>query len=264
VPIEPEKRASVAASIARSVFHLAHRPANRFIGADDHVVPPKERSYHARMAEEMEALGFSRLAFFTQRDPERAAADRSVHAVYLDADGAVFAVVAYLQPKARIGLLSQLRLWLQGRLPRPKHFLEFGTRLADGSAFGTSNSGGGNPFSAPANHDDLQMPKDTEPVVQLATHRRRVAARLAEMPATAPKILKSVDDYLRHGEVEREERSRYRREIDYVTDEELRGLCKEHYDELHELIRAELRRLDAESGTTTGTPKQAHDGAERP
>jgi hypothetical protein len=236
--MSPNSPEAAAIQIAKSIYSLARRKRIVPSPTGEGTLSARDRKYQARMREFLSAQGFSALGYFEYEGD----ADSRPFAVYCEASGQIGAIVTVMQARIRASWWVKLLVFLRGKNPKPVFYFALGTRFADGADIETSNGSSANIFTTPPQYDLICMPKDTDPGVQLATHRKRVAARLRSVPAPAVEV-RDTEAFLRLCEVGRLEREAYRRSIDYVTEDELRALCRDHYEVIAPLIRTELSRL---------------------
>ena len=237
---------AAAARIAKSIYSLARRKRIVPSPGGESRLSARDRKYQNRMREFLRAEGFHALGYFEHEGAEE---DSRPFAVYRDPTGHITALVTVMQARIPANWWVKLLVFLRGKSPKPSFYFALGTRFADGTDIETSNGSAANVFTQPPKYDLVCMPKDTDPRAQLASHRRRLAARLGA--ASAPPVeVKDAESFLRLCEVSRLEREAYRRSIDYVTEDELRALCPAHYELLAPLIRAELSRLAAAVSVT--------------
>jgi hypothetical protein len=237
-----------ARNIALKIYRLAHQPHARLAPIPPTALPWRDRVPIDRAAAALAGLGFRDFGCLRVEAGAGEASDGLRYRLLTTPDGGIRAMLAVVRAQRQSGRLLHLWLVLRGRWPKARLFIEFTTTLDNGSVIDTSNSGQRNPFTSPPDCDTLHMPSDTALSVQLATHRRRVADALARNAGSRVVNVTDLATYERVRDDERERRNRYRQSIDYVTDEELRALAKEHYAQIRDGVRAELARLHENGG----------------
>src|SRR5437868_5165205 len=136
-----------AAKIARLIHDLAHRDPTDLVqlAGDALQLRRRDRRFHARIRAQLSAEGFQEIGWFHSRGDEGA----PVQALYSDASGQIAACVSVIQAKLKLSLRERLLLWAQGKLPKARFYLAFGTRFSDDWNVETSNGGDGNVFTQP-------------------------------------------------------------------------------------------------------------------
>lgn len=248
---------AAARRVALKIFRLAHQPPARYVPIPLAAMPWRDRPFLKRTAAALVALGFRDIGCMRMETGAGQAGDGLRYRLLATAQGDIRATVAVVRARRESALLLYLWLKLRRRLPKPRPFVEFTTTLDTGAVIDTSNSGDRNPFTPPPDYATVRMPADTPLPVQLATHRRHVAALLRAHPGSAAVDVVDMQSYERVRELERVRRNRYRQSIGYVTDDELRGLAREHHADIRDGVRTELARLARENDAQGRAPEPA-------
>jgi hypothetical protein len=110
--------------------------------------------------------------------------------------------------------------------------------LADGSIVRTNDLGTANPFEQPPQIMQVSLPPGTDAGTLVAVH----GERLAEL-VSPPVRLPDLDAFFGAQEHERVNKREFRRSHGWVSETELRGMLGASFDDLADLVRAELARL---------------------
>jgi hypothetical protein len=199
--------------------------------------------FYAKQTEALREVGFSFIADYEITNLQGTSnMRRTFIRVLSDVSDAIAVGIYFVRPKFP-GLFNWLMSAKMRQLARGRGTVEFCTEFSDGVTLMTNNQGEENPFTEPPEVSSERMSAETDATQLLARHRERVRVYETENPGDTRIAIRSLQDVaemeMRHWEAKR----RYRRRIGNVTDGELRGLLREHYDALAEPVRAELNRL---------------------
>jgi hypothetical protein len=200
-------------------------------------------AFYARHTEELRAVGFSFVGDYEITNLRGSSnMRRTFIRVLSDATDAIAVGLYFVRPKFP-GAFNWLFSTKLRALARGRGTVEFCTEFSDGVTLMTNNQGGENPFSEPPEVTSARLPVDTAWQQLLARHRARIDEYQAMHDGVTRLTIRSLHDVaameMRHWEAKR----RYRRLVGSVTDTELRGMLREHYEVLAEPVRAELNRL---------------------
>jgi len=180
--------ARLALQTQQTLFHGSHA----FAPADPAAFRRLDASFYAGLRETLEREGFRFLGdvedlTITQQSP----AMRTFIRVTSGDRGEVMASFYHVRPTGMVALLQAV-----GLVPRRIQILDLETELSDGSWLITVNSQGVDTTPAELPISCERLPLRTPALDQLARHRERVRAALAERPELRPRTVHSMNEAL--------------------------------------------------------------------
>ena len=236
---------SAASTIASDLFVNANQPPPHFVATISENFAAAARRHCERAQAQLEPHGYYCHGDFEPVHLETRSGAPILMRLFTGDDYSTMAAIYRLEPK-RPPFFSWLAMVLTGRWKKPS-LIHFETELSDGRFVITSNSAGISRFEDGAAVIRQELPNNSSPEMVLRAHRRKLLSTLNETPGLAVVKVPTTEALSASQNRLRLVKNKYRRDIGYVTEAELREILGSSYNKLADLVRAKLQTLH-ESG----------------
>jgi tetratricopeptide (TPR) repeat protein len=240
----PEDMAAV--SIAWQIRQMAEEPVPDYVPAEAKGFPGHQRAWAKTCDRKLARLGFEKLGDYDPVHLQASLARKQMLSLYTRGDGRIVAAAFSVRPKWP-GFIAWAILTVTRKF-RTAQVVEFETAFTDDTVISTSNAGGANPYEQGPHFLAEKLPAGTKPEQLLAIHERRVSEYLASHPRAVPRELRTLHEVSEQQAMQTAAKNAYRRSIGYVSEQELRSLMGDQYDEYAPRVREKLRLMAAEVG----------------
>jgi tetratricopeptide (TPR) repeat protein len=242
VPDSPEEMAAV--SIAWQIRQMAQEAEPNYVPTDPKEYPSHQRAFAASSEKKLRKLGFTKLGDYDPVHLSLTLAKKQMLSIYVREDGHVTAAVYSIKPKWP-GFLGWLLMLVKGQY-RTANVVELETAFSDGTVLSTNNAGGINPYGQGPHFLQEKLARGMAPAILLERHEARVKMHAASHPRQSIRLLQSIEDVSAQQALQVVAKNAYRRSIGFVSDDELRAMMGEQYDQFAPKVREKLRLMAAE------------------
>ncbi len=187
--------------------------------------PHCDRAFYEVTQQHLQAHGYRFLAdLVCNRTKLNFPLRPSFYRVLLSRDGAHMVTIMDCEVRGLRKVLVRLFQHLAGAQTERSGFkrISFGTALSDDTFIATANNyEWGGLFHGVEGVLSNELPEETPPEVLLQTHHRAVRRRMEQQPGVRPLVMHSLEDYVACEQRLNDYLHRHKRQIGYVSEEEL-------------------------------------------
>jgi hypothetical protein len=164
--------------------------------------------------------------------------------IFARADGHVTAAAFSMRPKWP-GFMGWLVMLFRGQY-KTANVVELETVFSNGTVLCTNNAGGINPYGQGPHFLQEKLPAGTAPAAVLERHMARVASHAALHPRYTIREIRTLEEVSRQQAEQVRQKNAYRRSIGFVSEEELRAMMGDQYDQIAPKVREKLKLMAEE------------------
>lgn len=239
VPDSPEEMAAV--SIAWQIRQMAQETEPNYVPIDPKEYPSHQRGFAAATEKKLSKLGFRKLGDYDPVHLSATLAKKQMISIYVREDGHVTAAAFSIRPKWP-GFLGWLVMLVKGQY-RAANIVELETAFSDGTVLSTNNAGGINPYGQGPHFLQEKLAPGTQPAALLERHEGRVKLHAASHPRHSIQEVRSLEEVSAQQARQVVAKNAYRRSIGFVSEDELRAMMGEQYDQFAPKVREKLKLM---------------------
>jgi hypothetical protein len=129
---------------------------------------------------------------------------------------------------------------------RTNNVVELETAFSNGTVISTNNAGGISPYGQGPHFLQEKLPLGTAPAALLERHSARVKSHAALHPRHKIRVIRTLEELSKQQAEQVLAKNAYRRSIGFVSDEELRAMMGEKYDQFAPKVREKLKLMAEE------------------